>query len=69
MTARLKTKTQILSNLPQNWQRWSSDQASQKLSYGFMIFETSCPLQPIKIGSEAVKQVVSYHIIKLSFHH
>ncbi len=46
----------IFTNLHQKWHRWSSDQASQKLSEGFFIFESICPSKPIEICDESVKQ-------------
>ena len=55
------TVNKRLPNLHQIWHRWCSDQASQKLSDGFLIliFENICPSQPIEIRSEVAKQEVS----------
>src|SRR4029434_7592547 len=55
---------QFLSNLLQNHQRWSSDQASQKFSNRILILTTVCPTQPLKCSRKAFKQEVKSYLSK-----
>ena len=55
---------QFLSNLLQNHQRWSSDQASQHLSNRILILTTVCPVQPLNFSRKAIKQEVKSYLSK-----
>ena len=55
---------QFLSNLLQNHQRWSSDQASQKFFNRILILTTVCPVQPLNFSRKAIKQEVKSYLSK-----
>lgn len=55
-------KKQILSNFHETWYKWSSQQASQRLSRFILACKSICLQQLIKFDGKAAKKVVSFYL-------